>query len=205
MYMYVYMYIYIYVCICTYICIYTYIYIYIHIYVYVCIYVYMHIYIYMYIYIIYIYICVCVCTYAYVYIHIYIYEHYSLLRLTRLVGRVFANGLEDLGSIPDCVIPKTLKMVLDTSLLNTQYYRVRIKVKWSNPGKGVAPSTKPQCSSYWKGSLLVTAPRLRSPTYLTYYLHYFWSTTYQEHTTQTELIFKPVLIYLNVFSYWHYL
>ena len=29
-------------------------------------------------------------------------------------------------------------MELDTSLLNTQYYKVRIKGKWSNPGKGVA-------------------------------------------------------------------
>ena len=36
-----------------------------------------------------------------------------------LVGRVFANGLGDLGSIPGRVIPKTLKMVLDTSLFNT--------------------------------------------------------------------------------------
>ena len=35
-----------------------------------------------------------------------------------LVGRVFANALGDLGSIPGRVIPKTLKMVLDTSLLN---------------------------------------------------------------------------------------
>ena len=30
------------------------------------------------------------------------------------------------------------------------------KVKLGNPGKGVAPSPTPQCSSYWKGSLLVT-------------------------------------------------
>ena len=36
------------------------------------------------------------------------------------VGRVFANDPGDLGSIPGHVIPKTLKMVLDTSLLNTQ-------------------------------------------------------------------------------------
>ena len=36
-----------------------------------------------------------------------------------LVGRVFANGLRDQGSVPSQVIPKTLKMVLDTSLLNT--------------------------------------------------------------------------------------
>ena len=46
-----------------------------------------------------------------------------------LVGRVFANGLEDLGSIPGRVIPKTLKMVHDISLLNTQQYKVRIKGK----------------------------------------------------------------------------
>ena len=43
--------------------------------------------------------------------------------------RVFANGLRDLGSIPGCVILKTLKMVLDTSLLNTQQYKVHIKGK----------------------------------------------------------------------------
>ena len=30
-------------------------------------------------------------------------------------------------------------MVLDAPLLNTQHYKIWIKVKWSNPGKGVAP------------------------------------------------------------------
>ena len=40
---------------------------------------------------------------------------------------VFANGPGDLGSIPGRVIPKTLKMVLDTSLLNTEQYKVHIK------------------------------------------------------------------------------
>ena len=30
------------------------------------------------------------------------------------------------------------------------------RVKWSNPGKEVAPSPTPWCSSYWKWSLLVT-------------------------------------------------
>ena len=46
-----------------------------------------------------------------------------------LVGRVFANGSGDLGSSPGQVIPKTLKMVFDVSLLNTQQYKVRIKGK----------------------------------------------------------------------------
>ena len=43
--------------------------------------------------------------------------------------RVFANGPGDLGSIPGWVIPKTLKMELDTTLLNTQHYKVRFKGK----------------------------------------------------------------------------
>ena len=45
------------------------------------------------------------------------------------MGRVFANGLGDLGSIPGHVLPKALKMVLDTSLLNTVQYKVHIKGK----------------------------------------------------------------------------
>ena len=43
--------------------------------------------------------------------------------------RVFASGPGDLGSIPGRVIPKTQKMVLDASLLNTRHYKVRIKSK----------------------------------------------------------------------------
>ena len=55
-----------------------------------------------------------------------------LLKFNRLIGqegRVFANGPGDLGSIPGHVIPKTLKMLLDTSLLNTQQYKIYIKGK----------------------------------------------------------------------------
>ena len=75
-------------------------------------------------------------------------------RLVNQVGRVFVNGPGDLGSIPGRVIPKTFKMVLDATLLNTQQYKVRIK--WSNAGKGVPPSPTPRCCSYRKVSLLVT-------------------------------------------------
>ena len=42
--------------------------------------------------------------------------------LISLVGRVFANSLGNLGSIPGHLIPKTLKIVFDTSLLNTQQH-----------------------------------------------------------------------------------
>ncbi len=40
---------------------------------------------------------------------------------------MFAYGPGDLGSILGRIIPKALKMVLDTFLLNTQQYRVCIK------------------------------------------------------------------------------
>ena len=73
-----------------------------------------------------------------------------------LAVRVFANGPGDLGSIPGRVIPKTQKMVLDASLLNTQHYKVRIKGKVEQSREGVAPFPTPWCSSYRKGSLRVT-------------------------------------------------
>ena len=69
-------------------------------------------------------------------------------RLIGLVERVFSNGLGDLGLVPGHVIPKTLKMVLDTSLLNTQQYKVCIKGKVEQSREGVAPSPTPWCNSY---------------------------------------------------------
>ena len=45
------------------------------------------------------------------------------------MSRVFMSGPRDWVSIPGRVIPKTQKMVLDTTLVNTQHYKVGIKVK----------------------------------------------------------------------------
>ena len=84
-------------------------------------------------------------------------------------GRVFTNGPGVQGSIPGWVIPKRQKMVLDTSLLNIQYYEIWIKCKWGNPGKRVAPSLSLWCSSYWKGSLWVVLDNGQT-TYLIYKL-----------------------------------
>ena len=53
----------------------------------------------------------------------------NISALIGLEGRVFANGLGDQGSILGHVIPNTLKMVLDTSLFNTQQYKVCIEGK----------------------------------------------------------------------------
>ena len=55
-----------------------------------------------------------------------------------LIIEVFTYGLGDRGPIPGWVIPKTLKMVLDADLFNTQPNKVRINGKveqsreWSN-------------------------------------------------------------------------
>ena len=68
--------------------------------------------------------------------------------------RMFAKVPGDRCSIPGWVIPKTQKLVLDASLLNS--FRTWIKSKWSNPGKGVAPSPTPRCGSYCKVSLWTT-------------------------------------------------
>ena len=65
-----------------------------------------------------------------VYIYIYIYIYMSLyIYIYIYMRRVFANGLEDCGSIPGWVIPMTQKIVLDSTLLNSQHYKVGIKGK----------------------------------------------------------------------------
>ena len=93
--------------------------------------------------------------YAYSNPNITSFEHSLYIDITNnimdigLGVRVFANG-------PGRVIPKTQKMVLDASLLNTQHYKVRFKGKVEQSSEGVAPSPTHWCSSYRKGSLRVT-------------------------------------------------
>ena len=66
-----------------------------------------------------------------------------MAQLIGLVGRVFTNGPEDLGSIPGHVIPKNLKLVLDASLLNTQQYKIHTKgrVEQSRKRSSTLPNT----------------------------------------------------------------
>ena len=67
----------------------------------------------------------------------------NILQAIGLMSRVFANGLGDWGSILGRVIPKTQKTVLDAALLNTQYYKVKIKskVEQSREGSITLPNT----------------------------------------------------------------
>ena len=70
-----------------------------------------------------------------------------------LMNSVFANGPGDRGSIPGRVIPKTQKMALDASLVNTQHYKVWMKGKvgQSREWSSALPNTL-RCSSYWNGA-----------------------------------------------------
>ena len=72
------------------------------------------------------------------------------------MSRVFANCVGDRGSIPGRVIPNTQKWYLRPPYLTLSIIRYGSRVKWSNPGNGVAPSPTPQGGGYWKGNLRVT-------------------------------------------------
>ena len=91
-------------------------------------------------------------------------------------GRVFANGPGDRGSISGQFqvesFQKLKKWYLTSPCLTFSIIRYISRVKWSNPGKGIAPSPTPRCTSYWKGSS--GSPRLQSPTLLIFFTTYFY-------------------------------
>ena len=65
-------------------------------------------------------------------------------RLIGLVGRVFTNGPGDLVQSQVASYETLLKWYLITPSLTLSNIRYVSRVKWSNPGKGVAPSPTPQ-------------------------------------------------------------
>ena len=65
-----------------------------------------------------------------------------------MLVRMFANGRESYQRL------KTWYLIPPCLTLSIISYGSR--VKWSNPGKGVAPSPTPWCSSYQKGSFWIT-------------------------------------------------
>ena len=87
---------------------------------------------------------------------------------------MFANVLGDRGSIPGQVIPKTQKMVLDTALLNTQHYKVRIKGKVEQSRERSSTPTLHlgavaiEKGSFWSPSSMVTNYSLSNNTLYSY-------------------------------------
>ena len=89
------------------------------------------------------------CVYIYIYIYIYItgslakwVECSPMVRETCVHFQVHSSQ-------------RLLKWYLIHPWLTLSNIRYVSRVKRSNPGKGIAPSPTPRCSSYWKGSLLV--------------------------------------------------
>ena len=85
------------------------------------------------------------------------------------VGRVFANGPKDLGSISVRVIPKTLKIVLDTALLNTQQYKVHIKESRAIKEKESHPPLHLDVVAIEKGAFWSPLTTIANFTYLCVY------------------------------------
>ena len=64
-----------------------------------------------------------ICIYIYIYVCMYVLVFVYIFIAWKLICDYW------LYVVPGRVIPETLKMVLDTSLLNTQQYKVNIKGK----------------------------------------------------------------------------
>ena len=117
------------------------------------------------------------CVYTYVRTKLTILKQYNsldrpiLLNIYQIV--LFAYGPGELGPISGRVIPKTLKMVPDTSSLNTRQYKARIRVKWSNPGKSVVSSPTPWCGRYWKGAFGSPTTTATNFTYFNLYIYIY--------------------------------
>ena len=78
----------------------------------------------------------------------------------------------DRVSIHGRIIPKTQKMVLDASLLNTQHYKVQIKGKMEQSREKRSTLSTPRCSSDWKRSLRVALDYDRQ-LYFTIYIYIY--------------------------------
>ena len=121
----------------------------------------MNIYIY-----IYIYIRICIYTNIYIYIPVSIYlfnsVHISIDNYIYITGTL-AQRLECSPMARETWVQSQVesyqrlqKWYLIPPCLTLSIVRYGSRVKWSNPGNGVAPSPTPWCSSYRKGSLRVT-------------------------------------------------
>ena len=84
---------------------------------------------------------------VYIYIYIYIYSGLEV--------SVFAKGLGNQGSVLIESYQRLKKWYLMPLCLTLSIIKYGSRVKWSNPGKWVAPFPASRCSSYWKGSLRV--------------------------------------------------
>ena len=96
-----------------------------------------------------------------------------------LVGRVFANGPGNRGSIPGRVMTKTIKLFLMPPYLTFNIIRYGSMVKWSNPGKEMHPLLHLGVVANEKGDILSsqqqsqTLPSLSLSLYIYIYIYIY--------------------------------
>ena len=83
--------------------------------------------------------------YAHSHMHAHILTHAHLQKACPLAEQLEYSG--DWGSIPGQVTQRLKKWYLLPPCLTFSIIRYGSRVKWSNPGKGVALSPRPWCSS----------------------------------------------------------
>ena len=91
-------------------------------------------------------------------------------------------------------------------MLNTQHYKVRIKVNWSNSGNGLVPSPRPQCSAIEKGAFWSPSTKV---TNFNFYLYIFiYAYIYLYTYIFRVIVFTPSLslslsVHMKVLLYIH--
>ena len=99
---------------------------------------------------------------------------------------------------------RLLKWFLIPPCLILSYMRYVLRVKWSNPERGVALSPTPRCSSYWKESLLVVLDYCHQ-LYLSFsYLYTFLPSRFKLLTKASSFFsFTLYHLFLLLISYCH--
>ena len=123
--------------------------------------------------------------YTYIYIYIYIYIYAFWLECSQIARET---------GVQNQVILKTQKWYLMPPCLTLSIIRYGSRVKWSNPGKGAAPSPTSCCSSYWKWSLRVAHDYGRQ-LYIYIYIYIYMTEAKQERHVIARLLWGLYLKY----------
>ena len=96
-------------------------------------------------------------------------------------------------------------MVLDTSLLNTQTYKVRIKGKVEQSKRGVPPSPIPQCSGFEKEAFWSPSTTVANFTYSLLSFHFTENSPNWPHFNLHKINIKQfVSLLFNTDITWNY-
>ena len=126
-------------------------------------------------------------THTHTHIYIYIYITGSLAKWVECSLMVRETWVQSQVTS----YQRLLKWYLIPPCLTLSNIRYVSRVKWSNPGKRVAPSPIPRCCSYWKGSLPVTLDYCRQLSSI--YINF-----------NTDFLFLvDIYIYIYIYIYCH--